>query len=124
MEKKEIKNILQPILWDYNIDPCDFFETALGEKDRAGSFCRETALIRMLERLSWHDLINLFGTDKLTQLLTKDIISRVRIKELKEKYEFARCVLQGETVSFSGWSPEYREKIKHTLLSNRWYRAK
>ncbi len=124
MEKEEIRNLLKPILWDYSIDPWDFYKTALGKKDRVGSFDRDAALIRMLERLSWHELIQLFGIDGLTDLLTPDIISRLRINELKEKYEFARCILQGEPVSFSGWDPEYREKIKHTLLSNRWYSAR
>ncbi|MDM8536277.1 hypothetical protein QUF70_05950 [Desulfobacterales bacterium HSG17] len=121
MGKEDIKKLLKPVIWDYYTDPYEVFETASGKKDRAGCFTRETALIRMLERLSWYDLINLFGIDKLTKLLTPKIISGIRIQELREKYEFARKILQGEPVSFSGWDPEYRKKIRHTLLSNRWY---
>ena len=123
MEKEQVKKILKPILWDYQIDPYEFFEVATGKKERIGSFNQEKALIRMFERLFWYDLVNLFGIDGLAKLLSKELISRIRIKELREKYEFARKVLHGETVSFSGWSPEYREKIKHTLLSDRWYRT-
>jgi hypothetical protein len=123
MNKEQIRKILQPIIWDYNIDPVDFFEVAVGMKDSVGFFNQEAALIRMLERLSWYDLIYLFGINKLSILLRKEIIARLRMKELREQYEFARKILQGEPVSFSGWSPEYREKIKHTLLSNRWYRT-
>jgi len=77
----------------------------------------------MLERHSWYDLIRLFGVDDLKKQLTEDAISRIRNEMLKGKYEFAREVLQGNTVPLSGWSPEYREQIKHTLLSNRWYRT-
>jgi hypothetical protein len=123
MEKTEIQKILQPIVWDYHIVPCELYEVAIGQKERVGWFTQERALIRILERLSWYDLVNLFGIDKLTKLLTKEIISQIRFNALQEKYEFARKVLQGEPVSFSGWSPEYREKIRHTLLSNRWYRT-
>jgi len=123
MEKENIRKLLKPIIWDYHTDPYEVFEAASGRKERAGYFTQETALVRMLERLSWYDLINLFGTEGLTKLLTPKIISRIRIRELREKYEFARKVLQGESVSFSGWSPEYREKIRHTLLSHRWYRT-
>ena len=112
MNKDQIIKILKPIIWDYNIDPVDFFEVAVGMKDRVGFFNQEAALIRMLERLSWYDLINLFGINKLSILLRKEIIARLRMKELREQYEFARKILQGEPVSFSGWSPEYREKIK------------
>ena len=123
MNKSEIQKLLKPILWDYHLDPYELFELVTGAKKQAGTFTPETALIRMLERLPWYDLVNLFGIDGLTRLITPEIISRLRLKELKEKYEFVRKVLQGETVSFSGWSPEYREKIRHTLLSDRWYRT-
>jgi hypothetical protein len=117
MEQEQIRKTLKPILWDYQIDPCDFFDVAIGKKDRTGSFNQAKALIRMFERLSWYDLVNLLGIEGLEKLLTKEIISRIRIKELRDKYEFARKILHKETVSFSGWGPEYREKIKHTLLS-------
>ena len=123
MEKAEIQKLLQPIIWDYHIVPYELYEVAIGQKERVGWFTQETALIRILERLSWYDLVKLFGIDTLTKLLTKEVISQIRFKALQEKYEFARKVLQGEPVSFSGWSPEYREKIQHTLLSNRWYRS-
>ena len=123
MEKAEIQKLLQPIVWDYHIVPYELYEVAIGQKEHVGWFTQERALIRILERLSWYDLVNLFGIDKLTKLLTKEIISQIRFKTLQEKYEFARKVLQGEPVSFSGWNPEYREKIRHTLLSNRWYRT-
>jgi hypothetical protein len=123
MEKAKIQTLLQPIIWDYSIAPYELYEVAIGHKERVGWFTQDKAVVRILERLSWYDLINLFGIDKLTQLLTKDVISQIRVKALQERYEFARKVLQGEPVSFSGWSPESREKIRHTLLSNRWYRT-
>jgi hypothetical protein len=123
INKDEIQKLLKPILWDYQIDPYVFYQTAMGERIRAGGFDQEKAQIRMLERLSWYDLIRLFGLEGLKKLLTRETISKLRIRELREKYEFARKVLHGESVSYTGWSPEYREKIKHTLLSNRWYRA-
>jgi len=122
-EKTEIRKLLHPIVWDYHIDPYELFETAAGKKAQTGSFTQEKALVRMLEYLAWYDLLRLFGIDGLRKLITKDVISRLRIREVREKYELVRKVLQGETVSFSGWSPEYREQIKHSLLSDRWYRS-
>ena len=100
MEQEKIKKTIKPILWDYQIDPCDFFDVAIGKKARAGSFDQMKALIRMLERLSWYDLVNLLGIDGSAKLLTKEIISRIRIKELRDKYGFARKILHKETVSF------------------------
>jgi len=123
MKKADIQQLLQPLIWDYQIDPYELFEVAVGNKERVGSFTQEKVLLRMLERLSWYDLVKLFGIDGLTKLLTKEIIAQLRFQELRERYELVRKVLQGQAVSFSGWSPEYRQKIQHTLLSNRWYRS-
>jgi hypothetical protein len=123
LQQSEIRQLLQPILWDYNIDPYDFYEVALGRKERVGSFTKDRALIRLLERLGWYDLVRLFGMNTLAEILTTDRIARIRIKARQERYEFARKLLHGEPIPLSGWDPEYREKIKHTLLSHRWYRT-
>ena len=81
MEKTEIRRLLQPILWDYQIDPYDLFLAAPGRKERIGSFTQRTALIRMLERLFWYDLIRLFGMEELTRLLKPELI-RLSYKKL------------------------------------------
>ena len=122
-DKNIIREIMSHIIWDYDIDPLDLYEVVTGHRDKVGHFDSKRVLIRMIERLSWYDLVNLLGIDFLKDNITPEIINGIRHKDFREKYEFVRKVLQGEAVSFSGWNPEYREKIKHTLLSNRWYSA-
>ena len=121
-DKTKIRNIMSRIIWDYDVDPYSLFEVVIGKRESIGHFNSDRVLVRIMEHLSCYDLINLFGIDLLRDKMSLDIIKKIRPKGLQEKYEFIRKVLQGEIVSFSGWSPEYREKIKHTLLSNRWYR--
>lgn len=79
--------------------------------------------VRMLERLGWHDILTIVGVETVKALLSKEIISTIRQPELRERYEFIRSILFGETVSFTGWGDEYYQKIKHTLFSDRWYRS-
>ena len=122
--QQHIREILKPILWDHDIDAVTFYETALGKRKKVKSFTREKALVRILERVSWYDLIELFGLEGLKDILTKKTIARLRIDMLREKYELARKVLHGEDVSFSGWDPEARKTIEPTMLSNRWNRHK
>ena len=122
-EKKKIENILAKIIWDYDVKPYDLYLVLAGKREAAGPFTTEKIFIRMLERLSWYDLLDIVGLDFLKRNLTGELIKNIRFHDLREKYEFVRKILQGEAVSFSGWSVEYREKIESTLLSNRWYRT-
>ena len=123
VKKKKIENILTKIIWDYDVKPYDLYLVLAGKKKSAGPFTAEKIFIRMLERLSWYDLLDIVGLDFLKRNLTGELIKNIRFHDLREKYEFVRKILQGEAVSFSGWSVEYREKIESTLLSNRWYRT-
>lgn len=123
LDRNRINRILKPILWDYDIDPEVFFRVATGEIASIGWFNRVRALLRIFERLGWYDLLDLFGISEISKYLDPGIISKIRFPELKEKYEFAGKVLRGEPVPFAGWSPGYREKIRSTVLSDRWYRS-
>ena len=80
-------------------------------------------LNRMLERLNWYEILDILGIDLIKQLLKPEIISKLRNKEIRERYETIRRILFKEPLPYSGWDPEYRKRIKATLLSNRWYRS-
>ena len=122
-ERERISRIMKHILWDYDIDPYELYEVVIGKRERVGHFDEERVLQRMLERLSWYDLLDLLGVDILRERLVPETIARIRRPDVRERYEHIRRILHKEAVSLSGWSPEYREKVRHTLLSHRWYRA-
>jgi hypothetical protein len=122
-DKSKALPALKSIIWDYDVAPGELYEVITGQRAKAGPFTFERLFVRMLERLSWYELIDLLGMEYLKQRLSQQIIDKVRFKTLRGRYENVRKVLSGEPLSFSGWNPEYREEIKHTLLSNRWYRA-
>ena len=123
MKKADIQSALRNITWDYDVDPDELYEAVLGKRKRAGPFDSQQIFIRMLERLSWYELIDILGLEFIKKALTEEVIKKIRFKALRGKYETARRVLHGHPLSVSGWDPPYREKIKHTLLSNRWYRT-
>jgi hypothetical protein len=123
MNKAAIQTALRGIIWDYDVDPDELFEVITGKREKSGPFDAERIFVRMLERLSWYELIELLGLEFIKNHLSKDVIRKIRFKALRGRYETIRKVLSGDTLSFSGWDHEYREKIKHTLLSNRWHRA-
>jgi hypothetical protein len=123
-DKESIRRIMKHIVWDYDIDPYELYEVVTRKREKAGHFDVERVFIRMLERLSWYDLLDLLGVDALRGLLSHETVSKIRLGDVREKYEYVGKILQGKAVPFSGWDPESREKIRGTLLSHRWYRAR
>ncbi len=82
----------------------------------------DRSIIRLLERMPWYDLVELFGLSGLKKMITGERIRLLRDPLLKEHYKCARQLLHKEPLSISGWRPEYRKKIRATLLSDRRYR--
>lgn len=129
MTTKGKQNTLKKIFWDTSLSGAELYSILISSKNR-GDLSQEKIVLRMLERLGWHTILDLIGIEKTRLLLTKEIISKIHQRELRERYEFIRAVLSGEPVSFTGWGDEYYppaeragQKIKHTLFSNRWYRT-
>ena len=122
-EKDRIRDIMRHVVWDYDVDPYELYEVAVGTRDAIGHFDAERVLLRMLERLSWYDVLDLLGTERLRTRLTTLLIARIRHEDVRERYEYVRRLLQGEALPLSGWDPASRAKVRDSLLSDRWYRA-
>ena len=123
LNKNEIVKMVKGAIWDYAIEPFDFYLIALGKKAKLGFFNQERALLRLLERLSWYELLALFGKDFLKENLTVELITKIKRPEIRQKYDLARKVLQGGAISTTGWSAENRKRIKASILSDRRYCA-
>ena len=118
-----VESKLKPLFWDYLVDPAEAYDVLMGKRRQAGPFDREKLIIRLLERLSWYDLLEIFGQDGVKNILTPGIIHKLRFPYLKERYEFIRRILHKEPVRFTGWSPENRSRVGATILSHRRYGA-
>lgn len=116
-EKKE--ELLKKIFWELNVSGKELYQILTGEREGFISLNREKIFIRMLERLGWYEIIDIIGIEKTKQMFSRETISKLRHSDLKEKYEFIRKVLSGETISFTGWGDQYYQEIKHTLFSHR-----
>jgi hypothetical protein len=58
--------------------------------------------LKALNTLSWYELIELFGTKRLEQMLTADIINRIFPAKRREYYKNARRLLSKFTLSAAG----------------------
>lgn len=123
LRQDEIREIMKHTVWDYAVDPLELYEVVAGKREKVGHLDAERIFLRMLERLSWYDLLDLLGVEGLRSRLTPHVIASQRRQDQRDRYEYVRRVLRKETVPFSGWDPRYREKVRGSLLSHRWYRS-
>jgi hypothetical protein len=113
---------LKRVNWDYNISAEDMFAVINGEKSHAGHWNEDDLLIRLLERLSWYDLLDFFSPDEMAQKLRPVLLKKTHNKEKRAKYERLGKILRKEPVSFTKWGAKYSaECLRDTLFSNRWY---
>lgn len=110
---------LNELFWDYNITPEHITNARAGK----GWDNQEFLLRRLFEQLDWYELVHWLGWERIAVCLTSEFIRTLRTPDLREKYEFVRCVLHGETPSVSGWSDENRQRRTYALLSDRWNRS-
>lgn len=122
MTVEEKYKALKNIFWDYNTSLLPLDKVIKRDLNSIDNYEFNLILNRMLERLNWYELLDILGIDIIKKLLTPEVIVKLRSKELKDRYERIRRILLKEHLPFSGWDPEYRKRIKATLLSNRWYR--
>jgi hypothetical protein len=81
----------------------EIFAVIKGRKTSAGHWDQEKLLLRMLERLSWYNLLDFFGPTLLAEKLTPQFLQKLRNKEKRAKYERLGKILRGEPVSFTKW---------------------
>jgi len=123
MSVEEKNKVLKSIFWDYNTDLLPLGKLIERDINSIDDYEFKLMLNRMLERLNWYELMDILSIDLIKKLLTPEIISKLRNKELRDRYERIRRILFKEPLSISGWDPEYRKRIKTTLLSYRWDRS-
>jgi len=112
---------LKRINWDYNIPIKDLFAVVKGERLRAGFWTRDKLLVRMLEKMSWYELLDFFSPEFLAEKLAPLFLNQLHNPEKRAKYERLGKILRGEPVSFTRWGAENLTAIRNTLFSNRWY---
>jgi len=61
--KKDTNQILKRNNWDYSISTGDIVAVLRGDQEYAGHWNYNKLLIRMLETLSWYELLDLVGRE-------------------------------------------------------------
>ena len=90
LTKKETKILLSRLYWDVDVDPEHLYQLLTGEKDRIEHIDIHNLYYRILTTLNWYDILNIIAPEKLGELLSDSVLDKIRFKDLKEKYLYAR----------------------------------
>jgi len=121
IDKPDKSKILKRIVWDYSIDPKDIYGFINSDQKNLYHFTKEMLYKRILERLTWYEIIDCFSIDIVKQMLDKSIINELRTQSMREKYDYTRRILFKETLPISRWYNKDIQKNQYPVLSNRWY---
>ncbi|GEM_PF-1083718 len=108
---------------DYQVDLDELWEILQGKRNTSGEWDFQRLFKRLLEGLSWYELLEIFSVETIKTNLTDELIAGLYPPGRREYYAKIKRLLHGETVSTDGWNPANRAKTASTVLSNRWYRT-
>ena len=122
--REEKLKLMRSINWDYNATPEDMLDVIEGNRDSAGAFDREGLFVRSLERLSWYNVLELFGVDLMIRLWTPELARRLRFREMREDYDYAISILRGKPLPAAEWGVRNYKPVRNPFLSHRRHRVK
>ena len=77
-------------MWDYNISPEEVDKLVKGETEFAGHYDINSLFRKMLESFPWFTIIKLFEINTIKELLTDQIIIKLRSQSLREAYFYVK----------------------------------
>ena len=75
------------------IDSDELYRLLSGEIDKIGEIKQSNLFYRILTSYDWYTILKLIPPKEFNKLLEDDILNRIRPKELREKYLYARNVI-------------------------------
>jgi hypothetical protein len=93
LSEPEIKDLLPRLYWDVKVQPDQLYGLLKGEIERIGHVDIQNLYYRMLTTFDWYTILRIVPTDKLIDLLSDAVIDKIRFKDLKEKFLYAREII-------------------------------
>lgn len=90
----EKSKIFKQIAWDYKISPEEIEAVLLDNKVKAGHYSRTEIFKKLLESYPWFTILNLLPVESVQELLSDELIRKLRSASLRNKYTYVKSRLQ------------------------------
>ena len=88
--KSEIKKRISRLYWDVKVHPDALHDVLNGKINKVGHIDIVDLYYRMLMTFDWYTILKIVPREKLPELLSDLVIERIRFKDLKDRYLYAR----------------------------------
>ena len=85
--------MLARLYWDVKVQPDELYALLKGEIERIGHVDNLNLYHRMLTTFDWYTILRIVPSDKLGDLLSDPVLDRIRFRDLKEKFLYARQII-------------------------------
>lgn len=118
LEKEQM--LIRLCIWDYKYNHNEIMTIVKDDAPANGMFTASWIFRRMLETLSWYDILALLPLERIKALYTKELVQGIWPKQRQESLEYLRKILFNEPIPNAKWSDEMRQRLKASVFSNRW----
>ena len=93
LSKPEINNLLSRLYWDVSVEPDQLHGLLNGDIERIGHVDIHNLYYRILTTFDWYTILRIVSADKLSDLLSDPVLDRIRFRDLREKFLYARKII-------------------------------
>jgi hypothetical protein len=93
LTEPEIKNMLSRLYWDIKVEPDLLLGLLRGDIERIGHVDIQNLYYRILTTFDWYTIIRIVPSSQFGDLLSDPVLDRIRFKDLKERFLYARQII-------------------------------
>jgi Zn-dependent peptidase ImmA (M78 family)/DNA-binding XRE family transcriptional regulator len=109
---------------DYYVNLDELWDVLQKKRERSGEWDFDRLFRRLLEGLSWYELLDLLDPETIKTHLTENLIKSLYPPSKRAYYDRIRNLLHQNNLSTNGWLSAAHKILKPTILCDRWYCAK
>jgi len=93
LTEPEINNMLSRLYWDVKVEPDQLHGLLKGDIERIGHVDIDNLYYRILTTFDWYTILKIVPADQFGALLSDPVLDRIRFRDLKEKFLYARQII-------------------------------
>lgn len=93
-DHSEKSKLFNQIAWDYKISPEELEAVLLDNSEKAGHYSKKDVFKKLVESYPWFTILNILPVESVQELLSDELIQKLRSASLRSKYTYVKSRLQ------------------------------